>query len=707
MIPAFSDRAFAPIVPPPGVTFKIKPYSWRDIGGPLQARIEATGDEASLWGLMGWLRYGVEIIDDAGEAVWWGYVQAVRIEVGALTISYSLANMVNRVRVAYQQRNADGTVSRSITTDADNALSQAYFGAVKERTIRAGDLSDAAAVAQRNEALAMFAYFGAELEVSSRGGAAARVTLDCAGWWQTLGWRMVGEPVQDQAQTTLNQYGPYGIEVTYYPFGFTNGSKGDTWERLGHYSTADYQYQLAQSFVLPTTSTSQPVYIDNVQAMLQRTGAGSAQLTLAIHADSGGADPGTQIGVLATLPVTDVGTGDTDWVAFRPVDDSPIWLMPGVRYWAVLTISPEPALSDSIMWTGVHAGNGSAAERARIKHNAASAWTDGANLGTGGDFNLRVACSHAETRLQVAATSAQTKVGQEFVVDTGSVVPIASGVRLRAMRSGSPADSLVVALYSSVAGAPGVLLDSVSIPVMELSRAFDWVTVQFGGGASLALGTPYWIVLSRSGAVDPNNMVIVAATRNATYPDGLAATYNGSSWATITPDTQLIFELLTAVQTSTQVGQIITGYAPLLGPARIDAQSGLFAASARDGDADALRETNALLEAGSVNNRRMLATVLRDRSVIVSEAPAPAAAWYLQRDGQLVDALGLPARMQRCPVGIWIAPRDVSPAGASYAPLGEATAYYVEESEFDPSNGSWRPRLRGQRDPFDLGGVAL
>ena len=117
-------------------------------------------------------------------------------------------------------------------------------------------------------------------------------------------------------------------------------------------------------------------------------------------------------------------------------------------------------------------------------------------------------------------------------------------------------------------------------------------------------------------------------------------------------------------------------------------------------------EIESLLEAGTANYRRMLAIVNRDRSLRIYEAPAATATAYLTRGGKLSDGAGRPMRMHLCPVGLWIQPRDVAPSGQSFAPGGGSTLYYVKSSEYDPERDIWRPRLRGQRDVFDFGGVS-
>ncbi len=704
MIATFTDRSGARVVPPAGLKFTPGRYSWRDIGGPLQATIDADGPESDLWGLSAWLRYGVEVWDHRSEAVWWGYVSAVRITAGALTISYSLDQMANRVRVVYQQRNADGTTERAITADADDAFSQAYFGLVKEVAVRAGTLDAAAAAYLRDETLATLKYFAPSLEVASREAGEVSVSLECSGWWQTLSWRLASVTSRDEAYTEINQYGPYGSDTTYYPFGFTNGSRGDGWISLYDYPT--HYYAAAQQFNVSTTNGKQPMKITRVSAFLFRASGsvGSGTLTMSIYTQSASA-PGTLIGTMTNINASTLSTTDSGWITFAAVDGSDIWILPGENYWAVLTRSASYPAGEEVHWIGVKTPNGPyTTVQSKFKMSSGGGWINDADfLG----LNLQVHVEHGESTLTAGATSDKQKIGQSFQI-AGSASLEVGAIRLRTFRMGTVGHTIYVGVYSDSAGAPGALLERVAVdPDAAIGVEFDWLTVTFTNLATLTPSTSYWIVIDPNGATSPYAFVAFAASLAKGYVSGSTLVYNGSAWATPAPDVELLFELKTAAQTTSQVSRLISSYGTLLGATTIQDASGVYSEPGRDGESDALREIVQLLHAGSINGRRMLARVLRDKTVAITEAPASAASLYLDRAGKITDAVGLPAHPQTCPVGVWLAPRDVVPAGAPAAPLGASTLFYIEESEYSPKDRSWRPRLRGQRDPFDMGGIRL
>lgn len=702
MIATFTDRSGARVVPPAGLTFTPGRYSWRDIGGPLQATIDADGPESDLWGLSAWLRYGVEVWDHRSEAVWWGYVDAVRIMAGALTIAYSLDTMANRVRVVYQQRNADGTTERAVTTDADDAFSQAYFGLVKEVAVRAGTLDAAAAAYLRDETLATLKYFAPSLEVATREAGEASVTLECSGWWQTLAWRLASVTSRDEAYTELNQYGPLGSDTTYFPFGFTNGEVGTGAIIVNDYPTG--WYAAAQQFSVSETNGNQPMKITHLSAMLFRNPISpSGTVTLSVYSQVS-SEPGVLIGSMTVLQTSTVPEA-AQWVVFNAVDGSDIWIMPGEYYWAVLTRDASYATSE-LDWVGV--GNGIAAYtplNAKTKHSSGGAWADyGASIV---GLNLQVHVEHGESTLTAGATADKQKIGQSFQIG-GSATLQVGAIRLRAFRMGTVGHTIYVGIYTDSAGSPGALVERVSVdPDVEIGTEFDWITATLASAATLTPATSYWIVIDPNGATSPNAFVVFAASLDKGYVSGSTKVYDGAAWAAPSPDVELLFEIRTSAQTTTQVSRLITDFGALLGATTIQDASGVYSAPGRDGDADALSEIGQLLHAGSTNGRRMLARVLRDKTVAITEAPAAAASLYLDRAGRITDAVGLPAHPQTCPVGVWLAPRDVVPAGAPAAPLGATTLFYIEESEYDPKSRGWRPRLRGQRDPFDLGGIRL
>ena len=74
----FTRLDHAPIILP-DITFQVQRYSHKAIGGPDRAEITARGEPVRLWQAMHLISRGVEIYNDTGEPVWWGYVHEVQI----------------------------------------------------------------------------------------------------------------------------------------------------------------------------------------------------------------------------------------------------------------------------------------------------------------------------------------------------------------------------------------------------------------------------------------------------------------------------------------------------------------------------------------------------------------------------------------------------------------------------------------------------
>jgi hypothetical protein len=105
----------------------------RAIGGCEEASLTVTGEPALLWGLLEWLRYPVTIRNENGNAVWWGFVAAVEVGFGGITVGIDVETVRNRVCVAYTERAADGGQVRDTTAWAEDVASQAAYGIHEER----------------------------------------------------------------------------------------------------------------------------------------------------------------------------------------------------------------------------------------------------------------------------------------------------------------------------------------------------------------------------------------------------------------------------------------------------------------------------------------------------------------------------------------------------------------------------------------------
>lgn len=162
-------------------------WSFHREGGPEMATITATGSESDLWGVLGWLGSAIEITDGA-HPTWWGYLDTVTINLPGLSVGLSLQNMYNVVRVTYSYV-PDGVATvgtRKDTATVTDADSVAQYGT---RALYASidGASDAQAEQTRDTLLALYRHPVADIRTGGTG-EAVTVTLECRGWWDTLGW---------------------------------------------------------------------------------------------------------------------------------------------------------------------------------------------------------------------------------------------------------------------------------------------------------------------------------------------------------------------------------------------------------------------------------------------------------------------------------------------------------------------------------------
>ena len=142
------QRDFTDLIVPPDLEFTIERYGWSDMGGPKTATIQASGDLAALFELVNHLRAPVEIINDLGEAVWWGYLAELQINTGEINFGVDLETMFNDVAVAYTDQNVRFTTQWS--GDADSI---AEYGQ-KEILLSKSDVTEADALQHRDTFLA-------------------------------------------------------------------------------------------------------------------------------------------------------------------------------------------------------------------------------------------------------------------------------------------------------------------------------------------------------------------------------------------------------------------------------------------------------------------------------------------------------------------------------------------------------------------------
>lgn len=188
---AFQSLAFAPIVNPP---FEIKPirWSWQLLGGCHHAEIAVSADINTLINYMPELpRMPVEIINNVGSVVWFGYVNTVEVKIGELVIAATLDGMANRVIISYD-RLLDGETepTHSYTSLLEDADSVSRFGKF-ELLYEYGTASPAQASALRALIVKELAKLQSDSRLENGQGVSAK--LLCNGWIHSFAWQIFEE----------------------------------------------------------------------------------------------------------------------------------------------------------------------------------------------------------------------------------------------------------------------------------------------------------------------------------------------------------------------------------------------------------------------------------------------------------------------------------------------------------------------------------
>jgi hypothetical protein len=159
-----------------------------------------------------------------------------------------------------------------------------------------------------------------------------------------------------------------------------------------------------------------------------------------------------------------------------------------------------------------------------------------------------------------------------------------------------------------------------------------------------------------------------------------------------------------AVDTATQVSDIITAKGQFLGDIYVDDLSGLAISEERDGDASALYEAVELLELGTENFRRLLCDVDVNRNVRIYEEPPVSTfgAWLLKADGSLTNPYSEEIRRDTCPTAFWAVQSDLIPASMDGTLFSDPNLKFIDEMEYDVETDQLHPTARDAPDPWDF-----
>jgi hypothetical protein len=646
---------------------RLSPAQWaaEATGGPTSATIVLAGDAQSMMSLATWLAYRVEIVSD-GTAVWWGEVDAVRVTTGGIEREMTLDGMANRIKVLYSTAVAGGGIEAAEADWVEDATSIARYGKRELVHSARGNMTATQAAALQARLLATGKDPQRRLQFADSDKQATG-EIQCRGYWRRL------NDVYFQQLAGLEEHNPSGGTAIPVGLGFTSAYLGfidadppQMHEIFGKLRLfGDYEGIL---FVVAGTTHNDNLY---------------------------GVEGGDN-----RAPVAYSSTFN-----FEPNDD---------LYDEVNSTGLEFIATDDIIW---HEGSAYNDGARRVKTTGgrhievSPGWNSGYNteLGVNGTIyrGSKVALiPHIDPNVLNEApngvivetvTAYGQRVYQTFALGYNNDWTV-NAIELRARAVGAPSDNLRVSLYTDSAGAPGTLLESVTMAAASLTDKVDWVSFAFANTTALAYGTTYGIQIDRTGAMDAANFYEVEIDPDGGYGRGALYWYGDAAWRPLTGD--LIFRCLGATDTVTQIAGVISAAGIEIGTTLVESLSAIYALQYRGDDERAMSIIDDLLAQGTSTGGRLLATTVSGQIVRIYAQPVATSRLWVWRDGALQAAAGAPALAGWLPVGVWVHLDDVLLAGvwAGLSPL------FVERASYQPGKG-WTLEAENQQGLDDLLGV--
>lgn len=644
------DTANNPVLPPDGVALSPATWSAAAVGGPVAAQINATGSIDGLLALGAWLNYRIQIVAADGLPLWWGHVDAVALNTGALEREISLREMANRVKVLYSQSAPGGTLAGAETDWAEDATSIATYGRRELVHSAASALTDAQAIALRTRILAAGSTPQRRLHVAGNTSNQARIT--CRGDWQRLA------DIYYQQLNGLEEHNlssgdpiPLGLGFTSTGLAFVHTDSKEIAQDIPGYFLRFADYTDLKIVVSGTTA-------NNGTRTVQ---GGDKRAPVNYYSDA--------VSFAANDDLYDGNAG----LSFAATDD--VIFVSGASM-------PQNTGARRVKTTGI--------SHIEVSPGYNSGFQDSGGVGPvvqiarGNGVTLAEAVVHeAPDGIVVETVTAYgQRIYQTFALGVASQWTL-NAVEIRVRRVGSPADSLRVSIYQDSGGAPGALLEQATITGASLSDTMGWLRILFSNSTLLADGTTYGLLIDRTGAMNPNDFYEVDIDDAGAYPRGSLRLYDGSAYQSVAGD--LIFRCLGAQDTARQIADVVVGAAVGLSPALVGANSGLATLQYQSGDETALAIVDGLLAQGTSGAERLVVTITADRLVHIS-ARTPAASTprlLVWRNGRLEQAQGEPMPAGWLPVATWIHIDDLLLTGAwtGLSPL------FVERAEYSVGQG--------------------
>lgn len=664
----FADRSFTPLDRPSNLRFTVEPYSMRAVGGPDAAKITVKGHKTAIWRLLQWLRYDVTIRNKNNTPCWWGYIDSVEIEVGALTLSMGLTEMFNRIRIKYSYDRA-GIQYSAVTNWAQDDFSVTTFG-YKEQIRSAGDTPPDSATAKQAALLATIGRpVSAPPAIDGQGNAdadQATATLYCKGYIHTLGWRYYEQPAGRVVATTGNESNVLGWGFSDV-LGFTSGDRrihsiNAYWAGLPAGSRVQISGLGANNGAFTVDTATSEVALSRTATSIYFDPSDDIQ------------DTASGLGYIRAHEMIRVigSAGNSGYHRVATVSDS--------------HVTTDTAWGPSI----VHEATGPSI-----------------TIIQGDSIQVLESVTNATPGSTATVVAHGMKIAQKFTLPTsGSWTP--GEVLIKLKRVGAASDSVKVGIQADTGGSPsGTYLDYTTVSGADIGTDSNWIVFELGLLTTLTYGTDYWIVVERTGTNSITNYYIIDVDEDTTYGPGTMKVYTGAAWTTRATDANLLFQVWGWQETTDQIVNIVSTSGQFGVSVVVTDASNLNERLYRDGTYRADKEFLDLLERGTSGGTRLLASFWPGtRRLQIYEEPTPSEATdlILRSNGRYYWPNGTPLEQGVVPVGRWITLADVPVEVNS---LAKMSPVFFEAAEYDPKTGKVRPtETRGSKSIWSIGGTS-
>lgn len=642
------DRAWT-AVNVDGLRLRVVRYAAAAMGGPTTAEFVMDG---RLDGRVGdWLRYAVEIVNEQGSAVWWGYVGEVVTEAPGGESSVRLEGTANRVQVAYSTMTG-AELTADETDWASDAASVALYGTI-ERRESLGDSDATQATARRDRVLALTGRPATDLRL--RSGGKWRMRFVCVGWAETLGWKYFEWPQGRKeywAQTTAGTM-RVGWGFTATTVGFVGDGKriherdgklaglntGEQVRVTGSASNNGWKTVTARGSGEAETYTATTIEFDPVDDILDSAdGIGFLRVGDVVEVSGGGTNNGSH---LIDDSGTDHVTVDTAWGG------------------SIDAVAAGPSVT----------------------------------LKRGTNVEISESVTNELPGASVTVTAVGAKVGQVFQVGEAWT---ATRVGVKVAAVGAPADNLLIRICSVSAGLPNATLGTATIAGSAVGASATEVWGDLDVSVALSAATDYALVVERSGSLSTSDYYSVAVDAGAGGgADGL--TWD-TGWMVASPAMDVLFGVWGTEDTAVQAARVLTTCGQFFAVVERRATSGIATNQWRDGTRLGDDELRALLESGTSTGGRLVWRVGRQREVVLAAEPVYAVSTVLRWEmalGRLTTPQGQETERGVLPVGEWI----------EVVKGLEVSAMFVEEAEYDVDGAAMRLASRRLEDLLGFGVV--